>query len=37
VELEKPSRRFEEVQARRTYGPQPVRVIERRQGLIAMN
>lgn len=37
VELEKPSRRFEEVQVKRGYGPQPVRVIERRQGLIAMN
>lgn len=37
VELEKPSRRFEEVQNKRAYGPQPVRVIERRQGLIAMN
>lgn len=37
VELERPSRRFEEMQARRSHGPQPVRVIERRQGLIAMN
>ncbi|MBN8535095.1 MAG: DUF2865 domain-containing protein [Rhizobiales bacterium] len=37
VELEKPSRRFQELQAKRFYGPQLVRVIERRQGLIAMN
>jgi hypothetical protein len=37
VELEKPSRRFQELQAQRSYGPQPVRVIERRQGLVAMN
>lgn len=37
VELSRPTRRFEEMQPKRNYGPQPVRMIERRQGMVALN
>lgn len=37
VEVAKPARRFEEMRALRQYGPQPVRMIERRKGLVVLN